>query len=315
MTATIEISPDLAAWSLTSDIKPVEAGSIERFADSLQCQNPLYRDAAFAQAHGFRAQVAPPTFVDNFKPLYENEAYPYVPDGLPFSLSAADSYEFLAPVCAGDVLAAETRLTGISRRTRADGSPIEFVEYVNLFRNLAGVVVVRETWTGAYFDGSPTANRPAVVPPAVPGSFDIPAPTIHTTRVSLARWAGAVGDWQRIHIDEPYATNVMNLPSVVGHGTRTTALAARALTDWCGPDGTLRSLSVQYRGVSLPGEQLWARASLVALGNDGPVGTYRAAVAVVDQDERVLTLGTAIVDRPHEVPPAGVCEANGGQAL
>ncbi|MDX6677171.1 MAG: hypothetical protein QOE31_1223, partial [Solirubrobacteraceae bacterium] len=64
------------------------------------------------------------------------------------------------------------------------------------------------------------------------------------------RYAGASGDFNPIHIDEDFARAV-GLPGRILHGLYTMAQVARALTDAGGGPGSLRRLSVQFRGMGV----------------------------------------------------------------
>ncbi len=65
------------------------------------------------------------------------------------------------------------------------------------------------------------------------------------------RYAGASGDFNPIHIDEDFARGV-GLPGRILHGLYTMAQVARAVSDAGGGPQSLRSLSVQFRGMVLP---------------------------------------------------------------
>jgi acyl dehydratase len=69
------------------------------------------------------------------------------------------------------------------------------------------------------------------------------------------RYAGASGDFNPIHIDEEFARSV-GLPGRILHGLWTMAQVARAHTDAGGGPDTLRSLSVQFRGMGRLGEEI-----------------------------------------------------------
>jgi acyl dehydratase len=69
------------------------------------------------------------------------------------------------------------------------------------------------------------------------------------------RYAGASGDFNPIHIDEQFAKQV-GLPGRILHGLWTMAQVARALTEAAGGPEKLRSLSVQFRGMGVPGEEI-----------------------------------------------------------
>ena len=70
------------------------------------------------------------------------------------------------------------------------------------------------------------------------------------------RYAGASGDFNPIHIDREFAQQV-GLPSNILHGLYSMAQVARACTQAAGGDPrTLRRLSVQFRGMGLPEQEI-----------------------------------------------------------
>jgi acyl dehydratase len=77
-------------------------------------------------------------------------------------------------------------------------------------------------------------------------------PELKTTpdRFLTVRYAGASGDFNPIHIDEEFARSV-GLPGRILHGLWSMAQVARAQTEAAGGPETLRSLSVQFRGMGV----------------------------------------------------------------
>jgi acyl dehydratase len=69
------------------------------------------------------------------------------------------------------------------------------------------------------------------------------------------RYAGASGDFNPIHIDEEFAKQV-GLPGRILHGLWTMAQLARAHTEAAGGPDTLKSLSVQFRGLGKLNEEI-----------------------------------------------------------
>ena len=82
------------------------------------------------------------------------------------------------------------------------------------------------------------------------------------------RYAGASGDFNPIHIDKEFATQV-GLPSNILHGLYGMAQVARAVQDAAGGDPRrVRRLSVQFRGMGLPEQELVVRSTVRAV-DDG----------------------------------------------
>ncbi len=104
------------------------------------------------------------------------------------------------------------------------------------------------------------------------------------------RYAGASGDFNPIHIDEEFARNV-GLPGRILHGLWTMAQVARAHTEAAGGPETLKRLSVQFRGIGRPGEEIVVSGTVSEI-QDG-VATVESEAAQGDQ--RIIRNGVAEV--------------------
>jgi acyl dehydratase len=90
------------------------------------------------------------------------------------------------------------------------------------------------------------------------------------------RYAGASGDFNPIHIDREFAQAV-GLPQNILHGLYSMAQVARAHTEAAGGDPrALRRLSVQFRGMGMP-EQEIVVSTTVREADDGKVVTETVA--------------------------------------
>ena len=87
-----------------------------------------------------------------------------------------------------------------------------------------------------------------------PGSR-IPEVRVVPDRYVTVRYAGASGDFNPIHIDEEFARSV-GLPGRILHGLWTMAQVARAQTEAAGGPEHLKRLSVQFRGMGVPEQEL-----------------------------------------------------------
>ncbi len=75
------------------------------------------------------------------------------------------------------------------------------------------------------------------------------------------RYAGASGDFNPIHIDEEFARAV-GLPGRILHGLWTMAQVARAQTEAAGGPEHLKRLSVQFRGMGVPEQEVVVRGTV-----------------------------------------------------
>ncbi len=73
------------------------------------------------------------------------------------------------------------------------------------------------------------------------------------TTVQLVMYAGASGDFNRIHYDLPFATE-SGLGGVIAHGMLTMGFAGELVSGWAGPDAQVRSISARFLHPVRPGE-------------------------------------------------------------
>ncbi|MFJ6654402.1 MaoC/PaaZ C-terminal domain-containing protein [Microbacterium sp. NPDC091313] len=69
--------------------------------------------------------------------------------------------------------------------------------------------------------------------------------SVHLTRESLVRYAGASGDFNPIHYRDDIAAEV-GLPGVLAHGMLTMGIAVGALADWLGDPARILEYGVRF---------------------------------------------------------------------
>jgi acyl dehydratase len=106
--------------------------------------------------------------------------------------------------------------------------------------------------------------------------------TVTPGRYATARYAGASGDFNPIHIDEEFARQV-GLPGRILHGLWTMAQVARAHTEAFGGPESLQSLSVQFRGMGVMEQEITVRGTVDAVFS---VGSSHDEVAVVTSEAK-----------------------------
>jgi acyl dehydratase len=83
----------------------------------------------------------------------------------------------------------------------------------------------------------------------------IPELRVTPDKYLTVRYAGASGDFNPIHIDEEFARAV-GLPGRILHGLWSMAQVARAHTEAAGGPQALKRLSVQFRGMGVPEQEV-----------------------------------------------------------
>ena len=111
-------------------------------------------------------------------------------------------------------------------------------------------------------------------------------------RTQIVQYAGASGDYNPIHTDEPYARDIAGYPTVFAHGMLTMGMTGAMLTDYVG-DGRLTKFGVRFTSQVWPGDDLKASAIFEGLEEsaDGTLANF--AVEAVNQDGAVVLKGYA----------------------
>ena len=96
----------------------------------------------------------------------------------------------------------------------------------------------------------------------------IPELKVTPDRFLPHRYAGASGDFNPIHVDKEFATQV-GLPSNILHGLYSMALVAKANVAAAGGDPrSLKRLSVQFRGMGLPEQEITVTGTVKSADGD-----------------------------------------------
>jgi acyl dehydratase len=105
---------------------------------------------------------------------------------------------------------------------------------------------------------------------------------------TTVRYAGASGDFNPIHLDDAFARSV-GLPGRILHGLWTMAQVARAQTEAAGGPESLKRLSVQFRGLGLPGEEIVITSSV----RESADGRTRVDTEARQGERRIIRRGVA----------------------
>ena len=100
--------------------------------------------------------------------------------------------------------------------------------------------------------------------------------TVHQTRESLVRYAGASGDFNPIHYRDDVAAAV-GLPGVLAHGMLTMGLSVSTIVAWLGDAGRLVEVGVRFTRPVVVDPESGADLTVVAT-----VGAIDAETARID---------------------------------
>jgi acyl dehydratase len=127
--------------------------------------------------------------------------------------------------------------------------------------------------------------------------------TRETSRLQLAVYTAASRDISLIHLD-PELARASGLPDVIVQGSLKAAFLASLATAFAGEYGTVRRLTVQYRGVDVPGTPVVAHGVVERLDPERGFVECRVWLESAAGDE--ATRGSASIELPRRpLTPAG----------
>lgn len=112
------------------------------------------------------------------------------------------------------------------------------------------------------------------------------------SRALIVQYAGASGDYNPLHHDEPYAVDVAGYPSVIAHGMFTMGLTTRLVTNLVGV-GHLKTLEGRFRAPVFPGDSLTGHATIVAVSGRESETTVTIDLETFNQHGNLVFSGSA----------------------
>ena len=113
------------------------------------------------------------------------------------------------------------------------------------------------------------------------------------TRTQIVQYAGASGDYNPLHSDNPFATNIAGYPGVFAHGMLTMGMTGRLVVDLAGPEAVL-SYGGRFKVQVWPGDTLSATATVTEVSD----GVASLDVVTTNQRGEEVLAGTATVRIP-----------------
>lgn len=111
-------------------------------------------------------------------------------------------------------------------------------------------------------------------------------------RTQIVQYAGASGDYNPLHTDEVFTTQVAGYPTVFAHGMLTMGMTGKLLTNYVG-DGRLTKFGVRFTSQVWPGDTLDATATVEGVREESGEHIVELKVSTVNQDGQEVLSGYA----------------------
>ncbi|WP_226005118.1 FAS1-like dehydratase domain-containing protein [Natrinema salinisoli] len=249
-----------------------------------------------------------------------------------YVLHGEQAHEYERPIYVGDVLEGTTTLADVFQREGGRAGTMTFAVFETEYRTQDGDLVLTDRSTaieteGAVDDGDGdagdgsdependdtdaatnggAAGAESTAPSDTTDEFDRvrtvddlavgdTGPTVVVAdleRQHFVKYAGASGDFNPIHYDEPYATAAGN-ESVFGQGMFTAGITSRVVTDWFDL-ADVASFGLRFQSRVFPGDTVVATGDVVEVDRDS--GTVETELEARTTDGETLLTGTATAD-------------------
>ena len=111
-------------------------------------------------------------------------------------------------------------------------------------------------------------------------------------RTQLVQYSGASGDYNPLHTDEIFTTQVAGYPSVFAHGMLSMGMTGRMLTNYVG-DGRLKTFGVRFTNQVWPGDTLHSTATVEEVTVEDGDSVVKLKVETTNQDGKMVVSGYA----------------------
>ncbi len=93
------------------------------------------------------------------------------------------------------------------------------------------------------------------------------------TRTQIVQYAGVSGDYNPLHTDEIFTTQVAGYPTVFAHGMLTMGMTGKMLTNLVGDD-KLKNFGVRFTSQVWPGDTLKTKAKIISIEKNTDKGKF-----------------------------------------
>lgn len=121
------------------------------------------------------------------------------------------------------------------------------------------------------------------------------------TIISTVRWAGLQENTARLHYDRDYVREHSGLKTFIASGAYRQALLIRMLTDWIGPQGQLRKLSLRHLHPTFEGDQMYYSGKVIEKSASSNESWIACALEGKNQHERQILTGSCTLILPLRV--------------
>lgn len=112
------------------------------------------------------------------------------------------------------------------------------------------------------------------------------------SRTQIVMYAGTSGDYNPLHTDDLFTTEIAGYPSVFAHGMLSMGMTGRMITNYVG-DGRLTYYGVRFTAQVFPGATLTATAKVAEIREENGEQIVDLEISTIDQEGTEVIKGKA----------------------
>tara|TARA_Y100000817_G_scaffold194571_1_gene152161 strand:- start:452 stop:877 length:426 start_codon:yes stop_codon:yes gene_type:complete len=115
------------------------------------------------------------------------------------------------------------------------------------------------------------------------------------TRTQIVQYAGASGDFNPLHTDEPFATEIAGYPSTFAHGMLGMALTGKLLTKLF-DNITIKKFGVRFQNIIWPGDTLTTKIVIDKIDSNAESRFIELSIHTSNQEDKIVLSGSASIE-------------------
>lgn len=119
------------------------------------------------------------------------------------------------------------------------------------------------------------------------------------TIVDTVRWAGLQENWQHLHFDRDNVREHNGLKTFIASGAYRQALLMRMLTDWIGPRGWLRKISIRHTYSTFEDDMMRFSAQIAEKSGDPSDAWITCDLTGDNQEDKEILTGRCTLILPR----------------
>lgn len=119
------------------------------------------------------------------------------------------------------------------------------------------------------------------------------------TIVDTVRWAGLQENSQQLHFDRDHVRQHNGLKTFIASGAYRQALLMRLITDWIGPRGWLRKITLRHTHSTFEGDLMRLSATVVEKSADSADPWVDCELHGKNQEDKQILTGRCRLMLPH----------------